>query len=153
MSSNAIKCRPGFSSTMPFDFEAHQNLSFWISTKASFGIKVNGKLVKSNDYQQPWTTSKYWGELRNGDEITVWTDDFDTNLFMRFKFECLWGASSERRNPGYNGDGEFEVVSQSDIRNEIDFYCLRTEHEMRHPPNVEVEKGKDKQKDESAHTA
>ncbi|RKF56665.1 putative protein kinase [Golovinomyces cichoracearum] len=81
--------------------EEDQNMSFYISTKASVGIWVNDINVPSHDRQNPNTESKYWGQLKHGDLITVWRHDLKpTEIFTRFKFECYWGQSKQARELG-----------------------------------------------------
>lgn len=81
--------------------EKDQNMSFYISTKASVGIWVNDINVPSHDRQNPNTESKHWGQLKHGDLITVWRHDLKPKeIFTRFKFECYWGQSKQARKPG-----------------------------------------------------
>ncbi|TQS38543.1 hypothetical protein Golomagni_00948 [Golovinomyces magnicellulatus] len=81
--------------------EKDQNMSFYISTKASVGIWVNDTNVPSHDRQNPNTESKYWGQLKHGDLITVWRHDLKpTEIYTRFRFECYWGQSKQARGPG-----------------------------------------------------
>jgi hypothetical protein len=105
---------------------ADQGMTFYISNKASSGISVNGINLPSHDRQNPYTPSKFWGELRNGDLITVWKHDQDKSQFTRFKFECYWGTSKIPR-----AEGEiFKILPAGDLLNEIEHVCLAQEKDM-----------------------
>ncbi|POS87076.1 hypothetical protein EPUL_000420, partial [Erysiphe pulchra] len=81
--------------------DVNQDMKFYISTKASVGIWVNDTNLPSHDRQNPNTESKYWGQLKHGDLITVWRHDSKPKqIFTRFRFECYWGQSKQARGPG-----------------------------------------------------
>ena len=89
--------------------DQNQDMAFYISSKATTGIWVNDIHLPSHDRQNPMTESKYWGELRHGDLITVWRHDRHFNHFIRLRFECHWGMSKETR-----GEGEpFHIVTDT----------------------------------------
>lgn len=96
-----------------------QQMAFYISTKATFGIYVNGISLRSNDRQKPFTPSKFWGELRDGDLITVWRHDSDHSQYTQFKFECYWGLSKQPRKEGER----FQVLAEGDTLSEIEHAC------------------------------
>jgi serine/threonine protein kinase len=116
------------------DLEASANrpsadsLSFWIATKARAGIHVNGVHVRTHDRIKRYTPCKYWGEVRHGDMVTVWTRYNDPNLFLRFRFECYFSASQIPRS--YSAP--FTVLPASIEAEEIDRYCERKEIEWEH---------------------
>jgi hypothetical protein len=115
-----------------------QAMTFYISNKASSGIYVNGTNLPSHDRQNPYTPSKYWGELRNGDIITVWRHDVHKTQFTRFKFECYWGTSKEPRKEGER----FQILPEGDLLNEIEHVCLAQEKDML----TEIERRDDEEK-------
>ncbi len=73
-----------------------QDMSFYISTKASLGIWVNDIPVTAYDRQNPSSESKFWGQLRHGDLITVFRNEAKSQ-FVKLRFECYWGKSKETR--------------------------------------------------------
>ncbi|KAK2629437.1 hypothetical protein QTJ16_000257 [Diplocarpon rosae] len=93
------------------------NMSFYISTKATAGIYVNGFKLQSHDRQNASTKSRFWGELKNGDIITVWHNDFPEQN-TRLKFECYWGKSTElRKEP-------FRLIEEGKFLDELEEACL-----------------------------
>ena len=129
--------KPGFYSSIPSTpsssaresqtwNDKDQDMAFYISSKASSGIWVNGIRIPSHDRQNPYTPSKFWGELRHGDVITVWRDEIAKNQFVRFRFECLWGKSREARKEGE----VFEILKEGDTLSEIEQACLSQEKEI-----------------------
>jgi hypothetical protein len=100
-----------------------QNMTFYISSKASIGIWINNTNLPSYERQNPSTPSKFWGELRHGDYITVWFNDQDNTKFTQFRFECFWGNSRQERHQ----DEEFKVLEDGELLNEIERTCLAQE--------------------------
>lgn len=94
-----------------------QEMKFFISTKASQGIWVNGVNIPCHDRQNPSTRSKFWGELKYGDVITVWKASEQQTCL---KFECYWGESKEPRKP----DDHFHLLQDGDYLDELDEACL-----------------------------
>lgn len=92
-------------------------MKFFISTKASQGIWVNGVNIPCHDRQNPSTRSKFWGELKYGDVITVWKASEQQTCL---KFECYWGESKEPRKP----DDHFHLLQDGDYLDELDEACL-----------------------------
>ncbi|KAH8820375.1 kinase-like protein [Xylogone sp. PMI_703] len=115
-----------------------QDFAFYISTKASVGIYVNGLKLTSYNSRQPEDISKYWGELRHGDLITVWIHDKDDRQFVRFRFECFWGQSREIRQPGE----PFKVLEEGEILNELEQVALAREAALRKELTEREEKEK-----------
>jgi serine/threonine protein kinase len=103
--------------------EKDHDMTFYISSKASVGIWVNNINIPYFDRQNPNTESKFWGEIRHGDLITVWRHDLDPAQFTRFRFECYWGNSKEARKEGE----EFRLLEDGDILGEIERICLMEE--------------------------
>lgn len=103
-----------------------QDMAFYISSKATTGIWVNGVNVPSHERQQASTVSKYWGELRHGDIVTVWQHDIDKRQFTGFRFECYWGKSKEPRKEGE----VFELSKGDEMLSEMDHVCLAQEKDF-----------------------
>jgi hypothetical protein len=102
------------------------NLGFYISSKATVGVTVNGVRVPSHDRQNPDTPSKYWGELRHGDIITVWQHDLDKTQFTKFRFECYHGLSKEPREESQ----PFELLPEGEVLNRLETCCHNHEAEV-----------------------
>ncbi|KAL2070886.1 hypothetical protein VTL71DRAFT_13912 [Oculimacula yallundae] len=98
-----------------------QDMKFFISTKASSGIWVNGVNLPCHDRQDPSTKSRYWGELKYGDIITVWQAPEQQT---RLKFESFWGKSKEIRNP----NSPFEILQEGEYLDELEDACLSEEN-------------------------
>jgi len=103
-----------------------QDFTFYISSKASQGILVNGVHVPSFEPQNPYSASKFWGEIRHGDVVTVWRTDKGPKNFTQFRFECFWGKSKERRA----ARAEFEVLGDGKLLTEIERVCVACEKEV-----------------------
>jgi serine/threonine protein kinase len=106
--------------------EKDQDMTFYISSKASLGIWINDTKLCSHDRQNPSTESKYWGELRHLDYITVWFNDHKESEYTRFRFECFWGKSKEPRKEG----DEFTTLNDGPLLAEIERTCLVEENEI-----------------------
>jgi hypothetical protein len=103
-----------------------QDMRFYISTKASQGIYINGIYVRASDHQHPATWSRYWGELRHGDLITVWRNEPNPQEFTRFRFECYWGKSKEARKE----EEVFQLLEEGDFLTELEQACLKQEKDI-----------------------
>lgn len=88
------------------------------------GIKVNGLHIKS---YEPLTASKEWGELRHGDEVTVWTKEDRPCLYVKFRFECYFGPSKTQRHD----TTPFSILPKTEVRDELDGYYLQKERELK----------------------
>lgn len=106
------------------DQSPHEDQSFWISTKAGNGILVNGVKVRSHEYKKPDEPAKEWGELRHGDEVTLWSKDNHANICFKMRFECYFGAS---RTPRTNGSPPFSVLPLGEVSEELDRFCIHRE--------------------------
>ena len=72
--------------------------------------------------KQPASPSKDWGELKHGDEITVWTRENKTHPFVKLRFECYYGASSAARA---EDAPRFSVIPRGEISDELDISACR----------------------------
>lgn len=48
--------------------------SFWISTKATLGIHINGHKLQAHEPRDPSGPAVHWARLRDGDDVVVWGD-------------------------------------------------------------------------------
>lgn len=115
-----------FNNQEPVKWSAkEQDMTFYISTKAAGTIFINNVQLRSHAPDKPNSESKYWGELRHDDVVTVWWNVWANKEFIRFRFECLWGKS---REPRYN-DG-FDVLDKGSLLMDIEKTCLAEEEKM-----------------------
>lgn len=106
------------SSSPPTDKE--NAYGFYIATKASYGIKVNGIVLPSHECRSPQTSpSKYWGRLQHGDIVDVWTQDSNSEVVLRFRFDCFWGESKEPRQNGQF----FSAMREGPLKDELESFC------------------------------
>jgi len=75
---------------------------FYISTKATNGIKINGVHLPSDNYRDPDSPCKHWMALHDGDVVTVWHTSDQTEK-TELIFRCEWGGSAKPRNAGPYG--------------------------------------------------
>ncbi|KAI0109649.1 Pkinase-domain-containing protein [Nemania sp. FL0031] len=69
--------------------------AFYIATKATNGIRINGVLLRSYEPKDATGKCKYWMKLYNGDRIVFWgTKEAPQAALV---FECSWGGSSKTR--------------------------------------------------------
>ncbi|KAH8591967.1 hypothetical protein B0O99DRAFT_690032 [Bisporella sp. PMI_857] len=99
--------------------DVDDDMAFYISTKSSSNIEINGVELPSSDAQNPWLPSKFWGELRNGDIITAPKN----GRYFTFKFECYWGRSKASRTPS----AKFSILPPSQLVEEIEEASLTQE--------------------------
>ncbi|GAW12282.1 hypothetical protein ANO14919_016450 [Xylariales sp. No.14919] len=72
--------------------------AFYIATKATNGIHINGHLLQSHEPKDAKSICKYWMKLYHGDYITFWgTGDPNARQVAGVIFECSWGGSSKTR--------------------------------------------------------
>lgn len=106
-----------------------------ISTKSSSGLLINGAKLPSHNANDPLSASKYWGEIRNGDIITI---NAATEVLLKLKFECFWGMGKYKRK-----DSKFFLYKEVDHIATIDQACTNLETaaiEKRSEDAVEQEK-------------
>ncbi|KAI1415717.1 hypothetical protein F5Y13DRAFT_207373 [Hypoxylon sp. FL1857] len=70
--------------------------AFYISTKATNGIRINNSPLQANDPKNGTAACKYWVKLYHGDTITFWGTD-NVHMQAKLTFECYWGGSSGTR--------------------------------------------------------
>lgn len=80
--------------------EDQNDFFFWISTKATNGIRINGKQLRSSSFKSPHDPSENWTRLYDGDSIVIWNDGSGSNSEgseTKLSFHCTWGGSSHPR--------------------------------------------------------
>ncbi|KAI8947146.1 Pkinase-domain-containing protein [Xylaria longipes] len=70
--------------------------AFYIATKATNGIRINGNPLQSHEPKDATAVCKYWMKLYHGDHIAFWGGD-EPRTQGRLIFECSWGGSSITR--------------------------------------------------------
>lgn len=70
--------------------------AFYISTKATHGLRINNVPLMSSDAKNPKSPCKNWVRLYNGDTVVFWGHD-NVNNQAKLMFECFWGGSSVLR--------------------------------------------------------
>ncbi|GJC99632.1 meiosis-specific serine threonine-protein kinase mek1 [Colletotrichum higginsianum] len=100
--------------------------AFYLSTKATNGILLNGAELLSHDCKNPTSPSKNWVQVYDGDEVVVWGTATDTTSQTKVVFRCFYGDSAKRRHP----DAPPKLVSSSAAR-KMDEICGRYERKLR----------------------
>ncbi|KFA62211.1 hypothetical protein S40285_08160 [Stachybotrys chlorohalonatus IBT 40285] len=98
---------------------------FWISTKATLGIRINGYHLPSSDAKNPTGPSRHWTKIFNGDELTVWGGP-DLGAETKLVFRCFWGGSSRSR-----GDVKHIELAMPAVAQKLDAACQKTERRIR----------------------
>ncbi|KAI0880405.1 uncharacterized protein GGS22DRAFT_175202 [Annulohypoxylon maeteangense] len=70
--------------------------AFYISTKATVGIRINNTPLEANEPKNSTAACKYWMKLYHGDTIVFWGAE-DTPNQATLTFKCYWGGSSVER--------------------------------------------------------
>lgn len=112
--------------------EADEELfHFYISTKATAGIRVNGVHLPSDEPKKPNEPSKYWMTLHDGDRVSVWQTP-DRAINAELIFRCGWGGSAKPRTTSIDGSppSEPELVPEA-VAAKLDEVCVKTERKMR----------------------
>lgn len=112
-----------------------EGFRFLIATKATAGLTINGTKLPSHNTEDPRTESKYWGEIRNGDIITL---SVKSTLLLKLKFECFWGMGKYRRK-----ESRFFLYKELDHITTIDRVCTQLEtaaRDKRAEDKIEQEK-------------
>lgn len=68
--------------------------AFYIATKATNGIHINGNILQPHKPKDAAAACKYWIKLYHGDYIEFWRGG---NPRAGLIFECSWGGSSKTR--------------------------------------------------------
>lgn len=70
--------------------------AFYIATKATNGIHVNGNKLRSHEPKDAAAVCKHWMKLYHGDHIIFWGSG-NSKGRAGLIFECSWGGSSKTR--------------------------------------------------------
>ncbi|TGJ82723.1 hypothetical protein E0Z10_g6037 [Xylaria hypoxylon] len=71
--------------------------AFYIATKATNGIHINGRMLQSHEPKDAGSICKHWMKLYHGDYITFWGTGNPNSCQAGLIFECSWGGSSKTR--------------------------------------------------------
>ncbi|KAF4345603.1 serine threonine kinase [Fusarium beomiforme] len=97
---------------------------FYISTKASVGISINGYQLASSDAKNHSGPSHHWARIWNGDTVMIWGDR--KGIQTKLTFQCFWGASSQAREENRG----LQLASPS-LAQKLDSACQRTEKRIK----------------------
>lgn len=99
--------------------------TFYISTKATMGIQINGYTLASSDAKNPTGPARHWTPLYNGDEVLIWKSNEPT-VQTNITFRCFWGGSSRAR-----GEDKTLRLANEEFAHRLDLACQRTEKRIR----------------------
>ncbi|KAM4055073.1 kinase [Hirsutella rhossiliensis] len=122
-SKDPSKMKHPWQTTSSADDETYH---FWISTKATLGIRINGYTLASSDAKHPNAPSHYWTRINDGDSLMIWGGQDPTNQ-TKLIFRCFWGGSSK---PRAEHRPQLELASPA-IAQKLDAACHKTEKRMR----------------------
>ncbi|KAL6868668.1 Pkinase domain-containing protein [Trichoderma novae-zelandiae] len=108
------------------DTVAGDSYFFWISSKATRGISVNGQNLASSNPARPAAPSVNWTKIYNGDTLDLWNAD-DGKEQTKLVFQCLWGGSARKRQ---DPQKRLEMASVA-VAKVLDIACQRTERRIR----------------------
>lgn len=116
---------------------------FYISTKSTRGIHIDGTHLRSHESKSPASANRYWMRLHDGDVIAVWTGEPSTITGPQkteLLFRCAWGGSSlPRSRTGPAADENTPPGSTTTtpslvpehIARRLDELCARAERRVR----------------------
>ena len=113
--------------------EADEELfHFYISTKATSGIHINGVRLPSHEPKNPGGASKFWMALHDGDRVSVWQTP-DKSVMSELIFRCGWGGSAKSRAgiPGDWSSPSGAELAPPAVAGALDEVCVRAERKMR----------------------
>ncbi|GKU10585.1 unnamed protein product [Fusarium langsethiae] len=117
-------------SKVPFpwlrDGEDPNDYSFYISTKASVGININGYQLASADAKNHGGPSHHWTRLYTGDTLTIWGSGDRNSKQTKLNFQCLWGASTQER-----GENKALELAPKPLAQKLDAACQKTEKRIK----------------------
>ncbi|KAI6783688.1 Serine/threonine-protein kinase-like protein [Emericellopsis cladophorae] len=100
--------------------------TFWISTKATLGIHVNGHLLSSDDPKNPRGPARNWMQLQDGDSLGIWGSP-EAKAQTILSFRCFWGGSSHARQDATKPP----VMAPPDIAEKLDVAYSKVEKRVR----------------------
>ncbi|KAK0672868.1 putative serine/threonine-protein kinase [Cercophora samala] len=107
-----------------------EEFMFYICTKATNGIWINGEPLRShlNENKKADGPYKYWAPLYDGDRVSVW-QTIDGNSRTELTFRCVWGGSARTR-PSY-GPQAIPTMVDTETAHKLDHLCDKIERKMR----------------------
>ncbi|KAJ6789182.1 hypothetical protein PWT90_05903 [Aphanocladium album] len=106
--------------------EEQDKFFFWISTKATKGIRINGRQLASSAFKSPHDPSANWARIYNGDSIVIWQDGTGAEgSETKLTFHCTWGGSS---SPRASHAQALELAS-ADLAKKLNGGCQRFENQ------------------------
>ncbi|KAG6013936.1 hypothetical protein E4U54_006094 [Claviceps lovelessii] len=106
--------------------EEASSYHFWISSKATLGIRINGYNLASSEPKNPSGPSHYWARVYDGDLLTIWGgQDLENQTTLALR--CLWGGSAE----GRPANKRHLEVAPPHVAAKLDRACQRTERRLR----------------------
>lgn len=110
--------------------------AFWISSKATIGIRINGHVLPSDDPKKPDGPSRYWTQIHDGDDVVIWGKHDAVNR-TALTFRCFWGASSIPR-----ADRDKPIaLAPPDVAHKLDEACHRAERRARDAADMRRRRG------------
>ncbi|KAI1845606.1 hypothetical protein JX266_008217 [Neoarthrinium moseri] len=100
--------------------------AFYISTKATNGLRINNNQLPSFEPKNSKAPSRHWMKLYNGDTVVIWGDD-NVNNQAKLTFECFWGGSSTWRP-----SDEPPTCVPEDVARKLDNTWIRAEKNLQH---------------------
>ncbi|KAH8176090.1 protein kinase domain-containing protein [Sarocladium implicatum] len=113
--------------------------SFWVSTKATVGIQINGYHIASSEPKNPLGASRFWARLHDKDELEIWGGAASDHTKLIFR--CFWGGSTRPRDPAFPG---LEIATP-DLAHKLNTACQRTERRLRDSREKEVRQNQARQ--------
>ncbi|KAK7426394.1 Protein kinase protein rad53 [Neonectria magnoliae] len=98
---------------------------FYISTKATLGIRINDYVLPSSESKNNGGPARYWTRVYNGDTLLIWGTPEPRNQ-TKLTFRCFWGASSHSRDD----DRAFQVAPPA-LAQKLDAACQKTEKRIK----------------------
>lgn len=108
---------------------AEHQYHFYISTKATNGIDVNGQYLPSVNCRNPTSPCTYWIRLHDGDSVVVWQlrgEQHAGGEKAELTFRCNWGGSALPRPQGIPTTFADEATAAR-----LDELCTRVEKKVR----------------------
>ncbi|KAL2182704.1 Pkinase-domain-containing protein [Thermothelomyces heterothallicus CBS 203.75] len=105
-----------------------KSFHFYISTKATAGIHVNGVHLPSDDAKNPANPSTYWMALYDGDRVSV-SQTPDRSVVSELIFRCGWGGSAKSR--ASLGLPRKPELAPEAVASKLDEVCVKTERKVR----------------------
>ncbi|KAI0545723.1 Pkinase-domain-containing protein [Xylaria curta] len=100
--------------------------AFYIATKATGGIRINGNPLHSHESKDATAACQHWMKLYHGDYISFWGGS-DPRAQGQLIFECSWGGSSITRPAD-----EPPTCVPAPIANQLDRLWPKADKSLRH---------------------